>query len=127
MNINIGSDPDFQNILDRFADGIPATIDCDYGWAELIRKCDTVLFTQDPNYTVVQIKEKFGGLRFYFNLSNMEEYSKVNSLILAIEQDSFSVCEKCGEPGYPRKLEPSGMRYTSCDEHEIHSHISGLG
>ena len=127
METNIGSDPDFQNILDRFADGIPATIDCGYGWANLIRECDDTLFAQDPNYTIAQIKEKMGGLRFYFNLTDMDSYMKVNSLIIAIEESSFAICERCGEEGYARKEEASGRRYVSCAEHTIHSHISGLG
>lgn len=116
----IGSDSSFQNILDRFVDGVPALIDCKYGWAELIKECDDAVFKHDPNYTISQIKEKFGGLRFYFNLSNMDEYPKVSGVIMAIEEKSFHICEECGEPGYRRKIGDYGRMYTSCDAHEVH-------
>ena len=118
MREYIEQDPEFQSILDRFADGLPASIDCGYGWAELIRECDSILFAEDPNYTVAQIKEKFGGLRFYFNLTDMDNYSKVSAKIMAIEEKSFEVCEECGEPGYRRRWRGNGYMYTACDEHE---------
>jgi hypothetical protein len=118
MKEYIESDPEFQNILDRFADDIPARIDCGYGWAELIRECDAALFAQDPNYVIAQIKEKFGGLRFYFNPSDMKQYSRLNSIVMAIEERSLETCEECGAPGYRRRLGVGGYMYTSCDEHE---------
>lgn len=118
MKEYIGSDPNFQNILDRFADGIPATIDCGYGWAKIIAECDAVLFSEDPNYTIAQIKEKFGGLRFYFNLTNMDDYSRVSAKIMAIEEKSLEMCEECGSPGYRRRHGDNGYMYTSCDNHE---------
>jgi hypothetical protein len=117
MKEYIGSDPEFQNILDRFADGIPCVIDCGYGWANLIRECDASLFAEDPNYEVVQIKEKFGGLRFYFNPTDMEQYSRLNSIVMAIEEKSLETCEECGEEGYRRRKGDYGRMYTSCDEH----------
>ncbi len=118
MKEYIGSDSDFQNILDRFADNIPATIDCGYGWAELIRQCDNALFVADPNYTISQVKEKFGGLRFYFNPTDMNQYSKMSSIIMEIEEKSLEMCEECGAPGYRRRWNGTGYMYTSCDEHE---------
>jgi len=117
MKEYINSDPEFQNILDRFADNIPARIDCGYGWAGLIRECDETLFSLDPNYEIAQIKEKFGGLRFYFNPTDMNQYSKLNSIVMAIEEKSLETCEECGEPGYRRRQHDTGYMYTSCDEH----------
>lgn len=118
MKEYIGSDPDFQNILDRFADNIPATIECGYGWSSLVRECDDVLFAEDPNYTISQIKEKLGGLRFYFNPTDMKKYSRLSSMIMAIEEKSLETCEECGAEGYRRRQESIGRIYTSCDEHE---------
>lgn len=121
-NINpmyIDNDPEFQNIIDRFVDGIPASIDCKYGWANLVRECDEVVFANDPNYTVSQIKEKLGGLRFYFNLSNMDDYARVSGLVMSIEERSFSTCEDCGEPGYRRRVGDYGRIYTACDAHVV--------
>lgn len=118
MREYIGQDPEFQNILDRFADDIPAVIDCGYGWSELIRECDSALFAEDPNYTISQIKEKFGGLRFYFNPTDMKQYSRLSSIVMAVEEKSLETCETCGEPGYRRRWRGNGYMYTSCDEHE---------
>lgn len=118
MKEYIGSDEHFQNILDRFADNIPAEIECGYGWAELIKQCDEALFALDPNYTIAQIKEKFGGLRFYFNPTDMKQYSKLSAVVMAIEEKSLETCEECGAPGYRRRWRDNGYMYTSCDEHE---------
>lgn len=118
MKEYIGSDPEFQNILDRFVEGVPTRIDCGYGWADLIKECDNVLFIEDPNYTISQIKEKFGGLRFYFNTSDMKQYSRLNSIIMAIEEKSLETCEECSAPGYRRRHSNMGYMYTTCDEHE---------
>lgn len=117
MKQYIGSDPEFQSILDRFADNIPASIDCGYGWSEIIRECDNALFALDPNYTISQIKEKFGGLRFYFNPTDMKQYAKLSSVVMAIEEKSLETCEECGSPGYRRRWRDVGYVYTSCDEH----------
>lgn len=114
----IGSDKQFQNILDRFADDIPALIDCGYGWAELIKECDEALFSLDPNYTIAQIKAKFGGLRFYFNPTDMKQYGKLSAIVMSIEEKSLTICEECGAPGYRRRWRESGYMYTACDEHE---------
>ena len=62
------------------------------GWAKLINK----LFDAKPKDTVVvQVKEKFGGLRFYTGPCP-EEFHK---LISATENESYTVCEVCGDPG----------------------------
>lgn len=70
--------------------------ECDEGWSNLIdpliKLCD------EHNVTIVQIKEKFGGLRFYVNAAPLV----VHDAIFAAEQRSFYVCEKCGLPGTRR-------------------------
>jgi hypothetical protein len=45
----------------------------------------------------VQIKEKFGGLRFYINGGN----ERVHGAIHAAESMSYRICENCGNPGKP--------------------------
>lgn len=40
-------------------------VDCDEGWTELIYQLHQDLEALYPDYTVVQVKEKFGGLRYY--------------------------------------------------------------
>ncbi len=61
------------------------------------------------HYKMVQVKEKFGGLRFYH-----EGTSRTRRIARAAEQLSFGVCEICGAPGRLRK---GGWARTLCDDH----------
>jgi len=67
------------------------------GWAPLLRDLLIALKALDlpPNFKVTDIKEKYGGLRFYTNFSN----DAVDDLIDQAESKSLDVCELCGEPG----------------------------
>lgn len=58
----------------------------------------------------VQVKEKFGTLRFYTNGND----SYVDGLIAMAEGMTSVTCEECGVPG---KIRGSGWIYVSCDTH----------
>ncbi len=58
-----------------------------------------------------QVKEKFGGLRFYVAAGEPDEVYK---LIWAAENASTTICEICGAPG---ELRYGGWIKTLCDEH----------
>jgi hypothetical protein len=65
------------------------------GWSELINK----LFDEMPTgVSVLQVKEKFGGLRFYVEYINVsdEDIEKFENLISWAETESFERCEDCG-------------------------------
>jgi hypothetical protein len=47
-------------------------------------------------FEIVQVKEKFGGLRYYVEGARVEE---VFNLINKAEELSYKICEECGEPG----------------------------
>lgn len=49
----------------------------------------------EPDCQILQVKEKFGGLRFYTSGAS----PKLNKLIEAAEEASNSICEFCGNPG----------------------------
>jgi hypothetical protein len=55
-----------------------------------------------------QIKEKFGGLRFYLTSGTDEMWD----IVAQAEKESESVCEDCGEPG---ELRGEAWYYTRCD------------
>lgn len=57
----------------------------------------------------VQVKEKFGGLRFYYNGGS--EY--VDGLVAMAEAISYVTCERCGKVGKPNN---SGWIVTLCDD-----------
>jgi len=60
---------------------------------------------------VQQIKEKFGGLRFY----HVGGDSMIDGMITMAEAWAAHTCEECGEPG---KFRTGGWFKTLCDEHE---------
>jgi hypothetical protein len=64
-----------------------------------------------PQVTVNQIKEKFGGLRFYY--SGGDEY--ISGLVSMAESWAGHSCETCGAPG---KQRDGGWIRTLCDHHE---------
>lgn len=57
-----------------------------------------------------QVKEKFGGLRFYYN--GGDDY--IDGMVRMAESWAANTCETCGKPG---KLRGGGWLYTACDEH----------
>ena len=61
-----------------------------------------------PHPKASQVKEKFGGLRFYMTCGTDEIYN----LIEEAEALSYKTCEVCGKPGEER---PSGWIHTLCD------------
>jgi hypothetical protein len=64
-----------------------------------------------PKFEVLQVKEKFGGLRFYVNCRRNEA---IRQRIGIAADESFRTCEVCGQPG---KLREDRWIKTLCDEH----------
>lgn len=67
--------------------------DCGHGWRSLIEPL--IDLCEANNVEILQIKEKFGELRFY--TGNTPE--KILDHIYQICSQSGEVCENCGEPG----------------------------
>ena len=65
----------------------------------------------DEKLHIAQIKEKFGGLRYYIDGGDETIYG----MIRLAESLSFTICEECGESG---KLRSGGWMKTLCDKHE---------
>ena len=64
------------------------------GWYNLVYDmCDKIIKT-NPNseFKAVQVKQKFGGLRFYTTAASDE----VHKIIDEAEQLSYKICEDCG-------------------------------
>jgi len=74
---------------------------CDDGWFDLIKELCVELDNLDlgEEFEVGQVKEKFGGLRFYVQDTPEDKSKIVNSLIMEAERKSFSTCENCGASG----------------------------
>ena len=60
-----------EKLKDKILPEYYKSIDVDEGWYQLIVDCDKELTAIDPNYQILQIKQKFGGLRYYFHPSQL--------------------------------------------------------
>jgi hypothetical protein len=79
------------------------------GWFDIVwRLCEgletlvaeTEKATRRP-FEVLQVKEKFGGLRFY--VSHQHRTDPILQRIEAAERESLRTCEVCGQPGSRRE------------------------
>lgn len=88
------------------------------GWEALLHNLCSILeaaILQMPNEIrggiyCVQVKEKFGGLRFYLS----QETPYLSGAIAMAESMSHCICEQCGKPG---KLRPGSYIQVLCDPH----------
>jgi hypothetical protein len=108
---NVNGDPLKTRMADGFAHGD--------GWFNIVwRLCEDLepLVAEAERATgrpfeVLQVKEKFGGLRFY--VSHPHRTDAILQRIEAAELESLRTCEVCGKPG---KVRDDCIR-TVCDEH----------
>ena len=94
-------------------------IECDDGWYELIDVlCESIMLICGKNIpTIRQIKEKFGGLRFYIApLTDKHNAEKIFNLINKAESASFIICEVCGEKGEMKTNKAEWLK-TLCPVH----------
>lgn len=69
---------------------------CGEGWEKIIYNLSKKITELDPNVEAVQVKEKFGGLRFYIGPVIQDKADKVYEAISEAESESFKTCEYCG-------------------------------
>lgn len=92
------------------------------GWYDLVNSLLRVLDywnknlkkTDDYPVEAVQIKEKFGTLRFYYRGGN--EFA--NGAVQQAELMSGLICEECGAPG--KVDSDGGWLRALCEEHKVH-------
>lgn len=100
------------------------------GWWPALEACfaeiDAVLIAYPGlDFNAVQIKEKFGGLRFYYDLyrsdscelseaQEAEARGKIYEAVETAERVAAAACEVCGQPG---KRRGGNWIRTLCDEH----------
>jgi hypothetical protein len=92
---------------------IPFGIETGDGWFKIIDQLSadiTLLDEKNGTTTIaVQVKEKYGGLRFYVQAGS----DAIFDLIDKAEDESSRTCEMCGEPG---ELRGVGWVSTMCDK-----------
>jgi hypothetical protein len=77
------------------------------GWASLI---DKVFDAKPPDLRIVQVKEKYAGLRIYTDRIDKQ----FDDLLFDVQNESLTICEECGKQGLVRE---GGWWTTLCDEH----------
>lgn len=93
----------------------PPIKDCGYfsvgpGWYQLIKDLIVDLIELGWDKKVCQVKEKFGGLRFYINSGSNEVHDRISQA----ENESYKICEVTGNPGTLRT--DIGWYTTLCEE-----------
>ena len=71
----------------------------DDGWANLVFECHLNILKIDPNYRIHQIKEKFGGFRFYYQSDLGIWVEQIDTIIVKYVEILRNVCENCGRDG----------------------------
>ena len=109
--------PDFlKPVLARINPDYGVVISCESGWWTLISNCDKELSAIDPDYTIFQIKEKFGGLRYYYSPSNPDNGTQMDEIVRKYEKICSMTCEVTGKHGYFMKKD---FRYRTLHESYI--------
>ena len=80
------------------------------GWRPLVNQLLDDLLELGWDGAVYDVKEKFGGLRFYIGAGSDEIHERIQQA----EDESYSVCEVTGKPGKLRS--DLGWMRTLCDE-----------
>jgi hypothetical protein len=84
---------------------------CGDGWYDIIDELSAKI--EPLGAVAVQVKEKFGGLRFYIEGIDKSVAEEVYAAIGEAEAKSYKTCEGCGEPGETRG---QGWIITMCDK-----------
>lgn len=104
-NVWTGKLDENYNYESTWADDIPD------GWRlafgdQMIEELDCLLkkYGLEDKYHIFQIKEKFGGLRWYDDGFSEEGYEEYRDWLCKYEDLSFSTCIDCGKPaiGYTK-------------------------
>ena len=99
------------------------------GWHSILDK----LFEQfsDEPIVILQVKEKFGGLRIYFMSENDDDfdfdYDAAYEMIDSLCYEAWSICEYCGKPGEVRtNLFWVKTLCDECDEERVQKYNSDI-
>lgn len=94
--------PDIDSLISRIRDSHEKHLSVGPGWIDLIISCDKELQKIDPDYTILQVKEKYGGLRFYYASSegaSTEQGDAMNKVVEKYERIASVTCEETGKDG----------------------------
>jgi len=107
-----------NKLFERFPkEWFPADISIGDGWFQILYDllAQWELFVKnfgEPKFKILQIKQKFGGLRIYTN-HGAEEIIRLTTNMA--EKKSSITCEVCGSPGIFRE---DGWLSVKCEQHK---------
>lgn len=95
------------------------------GWHPLIRELEGKLNELGPEFEILEVREKFGGLLYSAAIDTEDKatYQKFRKVIKLARGRSTSICEACGQPGLTQSIQ--GWLKTLCDEHPA-ERLAGL-
>ncbi|MFC8664047.1 hypothetical protein [Streptomyces sp. NPDC057199] len=85
------------------------------GWRPLLERLHEQIRAVFPGYRLLDLKEKFGGLRVYVDRP-ASSGDALRTLIASAETEAERTCEFCGAPGRIRTRDdqPGGWRKAVC-------------
>jgi len=81
------------------------------GWSPIVKVA--VDFIKSHGGNILQVKEKFGGLRIY---THGGDYEAIDAAVRDAERKASTTCEHCGAPGVLRHSD-NGYLFTACERH----------
>lgn len=85
--------------------------DEDHEWTAFADREEREIPEPVPQVVAIQVKEKFGGLRFYYSGGD----DTIRGAVRMAEAMSYDTCEVCGSPG--KLTNNKGWYHTACKEH----------
>lgn len=116
MTPDPNSNPQLEAIKARFEPGWGNHLFIGPGWHTLIINLDHALNAIYPEYTLYQVKEKFGSLRYYIGSVPTHLYEEIQRRITFAELLASGTCEECGDTA-TAKLRSGSWLKTLCDTH----------
>jgi predicted transposase YbfD/YdcC len=100
------------------------TIECSNGWYHIVKDALKSFRHRKINININQIKEKFGGLRIYFDISEEEfavdralMHNEAEQIVREAEMKSMKTCKICGKAG--KTININGWYRTLCFMHHF--------
>lgn len=81
------------------------------GWESLVRQVYNARYALGTTVGIIQVKEKWGGLRIYTDYYD----SELEKTIIQVGQESVTICEECGAAA--ELVKKGGWYQTRCEEH----------
>lgn len=91
-----------RSILTRIPDGWGRWISCDRGWFPIVVELDQQLAAVDRGYRLLQVKEKWGELAYYYRASDgtdADTKTRMHEIVAEAASQCAAVCEACGSRG----------------------------